>query len=174
MRRKLQRWGLPGFPRRSAASAARLLVQLRGSVAPRVQVAVLRTIFNGWVTGRRFQRRYEGLCCFARGGDNMVEHYLRCRVVRDFAWRRLRLDLPPDRCWPWLLLAATPDDIHCSRHFTQRLAILHYVIYRVVHRMRHLEGPARDDHFGCLGQALVEAVLGHPSSTRLLSEIWAS
>ena len=67
MRAKLARWHLPGFPRLVAGRVLGRLRDLAGRVPPRVQAAVLGSLFNRWVTGRRFQRRYEGGCLLGCG-----------------------------------------------------------------------------------------------------------
>eukprot|EP00959_Pyramimonas_sp_CCMP1952_P054540 1140117-Pyramimonas_sp.AAC.1 len=64
---------------------------LRTATPPCVRAALLRTWFNGWCTGRRFQQ--QRACIFGCALDDSIEHYARCPVVRDFARRRLAL--PP-------------------------------------------------------------------------------
>ena len=56
--------------------------------------AVIRTWFNGWCTGRRFQCQDTAcrLCTLCRGNDS-IEHYLCCPVVVDFCQRKLRLTI---------------------------------------------------------------------------------
>lgn len=56
LRHRLARWPSPHFPREGVARIRRMLDSLRTLVAPRVAAAVLRTLYSGWTTQRRFQR----------------------------------------------------------------------------------------------------------------------
>ena len=168
LRHKLGRWKLPGFPGRNARRVLGSLQALSGAVAPRVHSAVFRSVFNGWVTERRFQRAYEGCCRFRCGGDDSVEHYMRCRVVHDFARRRLNLDLEAGSRWQFMMLSAVP--VESSVLLTQ-VALLHYVAYRAFNRLRHVSVPP-EDHLSFLQQLLVEGVRGHRASLRVHARLW--
>ena len=55
IRKKLERWKLPGTPRVQGDRFQRFLYQLKSRATPRVQAAVLKLAWNGWGTCRRFQ-----------------------------------------------------------------------------------------------------------------------
>ena len=169
MRHKLSKWALPGFPERTARSVLRSLQSLRGNVAPRVQVAVLRSLFHGWVTEHRFGRNADGQCRFGCGGDDKVRHYLHCRVVHDFARRHIGLDLPRGQCWAEVMFAAADSESRTNSGHAQRIAILHYVTYRAVHALRHIGPLSQSEIKRLLQQALIEATRGHlPSRSAIL------
>ena len=172
IRHKLARWRLPGYPRRTATSVLQALLGLSTCVPPRVHVAVLRTLFNGWVTQRRFQRDAAGFCRFRCGGNDAIEHYLRCPVVHDFARRRLRLDIPMDSRWPVMLFECVPPNLIGQSSLPTRLALLHYCIYRAVNMIRHNSGLPLAELPHLLGQALTEGVRGHKQATQVLSQLW--
>ena len=170
MRHKLARWRLSGFPRLVAWRILGRLRGLRALVAPRVQVAVLSSLFNRWVTGRRFQRQCGGRCALGCEGDDSLEHYLRCRVGRAFAARCLDLHLTSAECWECMMLAQPPAGHGDTPLTWQRVAILHYALYRVVHARLHCALP--DEQVNrALRQAVTEAVRGHPASAQLLNTL---
>ena len=164
MRHKLSKLSVPGFPEQSARRALRSLQSLSGIVAPRVQVAVLRSLYNGWITCRRFGERYAGRCRFGCGADCSLQHYLRCRVVHDFAQRHIGLDLAGDQRWAEMLYVSDTSSRRDPIRHSQRVAILHYVIYRAVHALRHT-GPLHCEEVDrLLQQALIEVTRGHTKS----------
>ncbi len=85
MRHKLERWELASIPRITASRCLQALRLLRQRVAPRVCAAVLRTMWNGWPTARRFQCRRD--CLFHCGGwltEDSIEHYAVCPTAIHF------------------------------------------------------------------------------------------
>ena len=77
---------------------------------PRVLAAILRTLWNGWITARRMQQqvpRDRLHCCFGCHEIDDIAHYAHCSVVGDFARRHLGLirdSTPTDRLANFLLL----------------------------------------------------------------------
>ena len=168
LRLKLERWKIPGLPGRTARRILRSLQALNRVVAPRVHVAVFRTIFNGWVTERRFQRAYEGLCRFQCGGDDSIEHYMRCRVLHDFARRRLRLNLDAGLRWPIMMLAEIPGG---TPDLLTQVALFQYVAARACNHLRHAHVPPAE-RLTRLQQRLAEGVCGHPASMPVHGRLW--
>ena len=165
LRHKLTRWRLAGFPGRNARLVHSALQRLPRLVPPRVQCAVLSTLFNRWTTARRFQRPGNG-CLLGCGGDDSIEHYLRCSVLHSFASRRFCLNLPAEHRWPALLLTLPHSDLQLSR-----IAIFHYVAYRAVNIVRR-QGPwlrlaNNTERDRLLQQVLVEAVRSHPAGRKI-------
>lgn len=74
---------------------------------PRALAACIRTLWNGWATGRRFQRRAS--CFFGcTAGDDSIEHYADCPHVSAAVYRELglaRLDAPELRLAGFMLMA---------------------------------------------------------------------
>ena len=173
LRHKLSRWNLPGYPRIVAARVLARLQGLRNCVAPRVHVAVLSTLFNRWATGRRFQRRDLSGCMLGCGGEDSVEHYLRCNIGRDFAARRLGLFIAPEDAWSVLMLAAGRDQISDDPALLIRIALFHYTLYRATNALRHAAPAAPDTVRRVLQQSLIEGVRGHQRSRRELARVFA-
>jgi hypothetical protein len=104
IRKKVSRWwnvpwGLTGVPAKGARLIHRHLIELGSQVPPRVQAAVFRTLWNSWVTERRFQRRrsVKNVCVFKCSitAEDSLEHYCRCPVVLRVGRSSLRIDYPP-------------------------------------------------------------------------------
>ena len=90
MRQKLEAWQMPLFPRHRATRATAMLNRLTALVAPRVSAAVLRTLWSGWCTQRRFGGRARCLFC-AREDEDSVEHASVCKSLATFGHAELRL-----------------------------------------------------------------------------------
>ena len=77
-------------PAGQAQRAHWLLHRLSSLVPPRVSAAVFSTIWNRWITTRRFQQKVIA-CRFGCGFDqsDSIEHYCRCTVVQQCCRRFL-------------------------------------------------------------------------------------
>ena len=171
LRHRLRRWKLPGFPRIVTSRVLRRLRTLSKLVAPRVQAAAISTIFNRWTTRRRFQQGYENSCVLGCGGDDSLEHYLRCSATLAFARRHLGLHFPTSAAWPLFLFADNPAELQDSPSLWTRVALLVYVIYRTTNACRHATTKlTAADLQRALHQSLHEAVRGHPASLRMIPE----
>ena len=84
MRHKLARWKLPGIERQNSTRCLKTLTRLKALVPPRVCAAWLRTLWNGWVTKRRFQQRNSQCVLGCGRGEGSIEHYAHCRIIRNF------------------------------------------------------------------------------------------
>ncbi|CAK0843105.1 unnamed protein product [Prorocentrum cordatum] len=66
------------------------------AVPPRVFAACLRSLWNGWITARRFQGH--AACVFGcAGGEDSIEHYSECRWVAAAAATHFGLARPATR-----------------------------------------------------------------------------
>ena len=95
MRQRLEHWDLPLYPRLRASRAVGVLRRLSRLVPPRIVAAVLRTLWSGWCTARRFGRRADCLFCKMQEGD-YVEHVSICPVIARFGRGFLRLPYQVD------------------------------------------------------------------------------
>ena len=119
MRLKLEKWQVPLFPRLRAQRGVAMLRRLPTLVPPRVVAAVLRTLWSGWCTARRFGQTGPCLFCGAHGGDS-VEHASVCKALACFGQDHLRLPYTYDvgqRRMSFLLLE------HASLLWDGRLAL---------------------------------------------------
>jgi hypothetical protein len=174
LRRKLERWPVPLFPRLRASRAIAVVQRLRRLAPPRVLAALSRTWFNGWCTARRFQR--EGNCLFGcRHGEDAVQHYLTCGALHRFGQRHLRLPLPasPAACAQAALLldpaSSMEDGELCCR------ALLLAAAYRLhcLHRRAQRIGSGDEEEIRrALSQAVKEAARGHTRAMQLLDSRW--
>ena len=184
-RHKLARWKLddpnqPAFtylsvtqrtPNWQARSAQQRLRQLAGLVAPRVHAAVFGSIWNRWCTRRRFQLRGTCRLCQAVHSEDSIEHYAFCKVVRELAARRLRLDA---------FLHVNLHTFTCtnpllnSKELLTRAALLIYATYRALNYQRHAASPLLgEDLFHAMSQWVVEGARGNAQSCQVLAKTWS-
>lgn len=97
IRPRVERWQRLGLflspPGVVCRRDGRILATIRKLCHPSVHWAVIRLWFNGWCTLRRFQSRRACSCllCDTCGGEDSVEHYIHCPIVREVAAAKLRL-----------------------------------------------------------------------------------
>ncbi len=173
MRHKLGRWCLGDFPGVTSSRCIKALRSLRGLVPPRVSAAVLRTMWNGWCTGRRFQK-YD-TCCFRCGSffqEDSIEHYGRCPIVVGFARTKLRI-----RPNVWNLSYITTlglAESACTNEDLTVRALWIYAAYRAHNLLRYKPLSAAEDPADILLQFSKEGSLGHEGAMRTLDTIWSN
>ena len=80
----------------------------------------MRTIFNGWCTHRRFQKREAGTnkCVFGCGGnaEDSIEHYCKCAATLEVLRTQLRVSVSPRRAIAfWMMdFSRDKDMARCS------------------------------------------------------------
>ena len=172
LRHKLDKLQLPVLPRVRVSRIQAVLKRLPRLVPPRVIAAVIRTLYKGWTTRRRFQQ--EGPCCFGcRLGEDSEQHYAGCPRVQAFATRRMRLrpeEEPRNRTTSFLLLDSAsllPDDTLTKR------ALVTAAAYRAHCKLRRLS-PLRSEEeaLRALEQAAKDAAAGHRNAMRVLDGRW--
>ena len=103
IRNQVERWRhvpyvINGLPGHYSPMIAKHLVKLSKIVTPRVHAAVFTTIWNGWCSERRYQRRRSSanVCKFKCGTDaeDSLEHYSKCPVVLKVARGYLHFSYP--------------------------------------------------------------------------------
>ena len=100
IRSKLQRWRLPAYPWLLAERAYRILQAAFALTPPRVAQAYFSLLWNGWTTGRRFQRRERCVICGGDSKEDSLEHCF-CPVMRRVATEVLSLqDIDPENPRP--------------------------------------------------------------------------
>ena len=162
---KFSRWPKPIFERLAVNRMMEILARVRRLVTPRVAAAVLRTIFNGWTTDRRFQRR--GHCRFGcQDAEDSIEHYAACTFIRQFSQRFLGLpnvlEAVRDRVARFVSLGAwmeVPDDTELTKR-----AVLVYAVYRAFLLHKHTPGCTASTARQALPQLAREAVRYHQAS----------
>ena len=143
---------------------------LEQAVPPRVQAAAFGTIWNRWTTSRRFQKRDSGTCLFCSVGEDSIEHYCTCPVVRDICRRRLNLD--PDRFASLHSFTLTSPFINTWETLIT-VSLLIYATYVTTNKLRHKSlGFGREDTFEALNQAIKEGARGHAMACKVLAQRW--
>lgn len=150
IRAKIYRWRL-GVGDLIDRRVQRNFLLLSTWCQPRILSVYLRTLWNGWVTDRRFAnlRQAHGvqcrtclLCCGT--GEDSVDHYSCCSVFWQFAHlaRPRGLGLRPDLRGKdvFLLIREGLTDIE-----KVRIALGIYAVYRTVNHMRHADNPGQHD-----------------------------
>jgi hypothetical protein len=172
VREKLERWKLPGTPRVVADRFLRHIAQLGHLVPPRVIAAVFSTAWNRWCTARRFQHRNRACnhCRLGCGGgaEDSIEHYSRCRAVREF--HATVLNLQDDWLLPFWL--GTHNSQGNDADLLACGAIGAFAVYSVTNVARHGGSFSHAEAKHALGQAAKEATLGHGKALRILSSRW--
>ena len=177
VRSRVERWtraGLVTVPQGIAARRAeRTLARIRNTCPPCVVWAVVRTWFNGWCTHRRFQDRRRNSCLLSCdcGGEDSIEHYLRCAVVRQVAVQKLRLEhILQDPGYLLLLDGGYDDDSSIAL-----AASLLYGVYSATNQLRHhachVSGEVGAQTLWC---AIRKAGLQSRRLAGILKEIWAT
>ena len=170
IRAKLKRWHVQGIERRIAERVSRMLPRLAKLVPPRVVHAVWRTIWNGWTSGRRFQKAEHHcvLCCGGRFGEDSIEHYARCSVTA--AVCNHLLGLSSDHYSKWLanfVVLGNNDSLVDEITLVKR-AVAVYAIYMATNRLRH--SPCSDPNFiqDLVFQFAREGVRNHNAAAKML------
>ena len=174
MRSKLEHWVIPLFPRLRAQRAVVMLQRITALVPPRVTAAVIRTLWSGWCTGRRFGGRNACMYCGMEDGDS-VEHATVCGELARFGARYLRLpyvsEVGPRRLS--FLLLDPPSELSDVRLTLGALRVA--AAYRLHCRFRNQRAALRGEHTvrRALEQAVREAVQGHRGATTIFDSRWA-
>ena len=168
-------WGLPDNINVTSNRIHFNLSRLHTLVAPRVCAAAFRTVFNGWCTHHRFQRRHwaTNICVFgcSCSASDSLEHYCRCPVVLEVLQRKLRVKITPRAALRLFVLdipRSEDDLLMCG-------ALINYAVYTTFNTFR-VKGTTRTPVVSAdaLGQALLNAVMGHPASEEFLRNRWAA
>ena len=169
-------WGLPGPPAHMAARMIRHLQELSSLVGPKVRAAMFRSLFNGWCTERRFQRRWgpKNTCMLSCGGgaEDSFEHYCRCPCTLQVLQSKLHVSLHPSRGISFFLL----NEYHCGiRDVLIASALINYACYMTTNMFRNTgRANSRDIASDAMTQFLKQGALGHRTSTNFFNERWAT
>ena len=176
MEERLQRRALPADLRHRGERAVSMLQQLAPLVPPRVWASLLRTLWNGWVTARRWpDGPMAGASCIfgCRHTVDSIEHYASCVVVADFAQRRLGLPRAPspEAGLAQFLLLDRVADQRPQKELILR-ALLTAAVYKVHNWWRHASRRTPRMTRDALHQAVRDLVAGHAVATRTLDTAW--
>jgi hypothetical protein len=166
-------WGISGLQRDNNVRAHRHICHLTKLVPPRIHAAVLHTLFNGWTTHRRMQKRkaLTNLCVFKCNAtaEDSIEHYCRCSVVQRIALRTLKIEYVPEQALNlWSLSSKGLDN---DSHLIS-IAILQYGVYNAFNTLRN--SPVNDSQqaYHCILQHCRQGVFGHPKCMKHFDSRW--
>ena len=178
LRYKLSRWhgipfGISGAPGRYCLGISRRLQYLSSVVNPRVQAAVFTTLWNGWCTHRRVQRRHwaSNKCVFLckEGAEDSLEHYCRCPVVLSVASHLFHSSYPPELAMNiWALNSAWLD----TPHMIRSLSLLIYGVYMAFNTLRYSRVTDTQQAFQCIAQHCKQGAFGHQECMNHLDSCW--
>lgn len=162
---KLVRWKLLGNRHHHAERAMLNLQKMGKLVAPRVAAATWGLVWNRWCTARRFQSHAP--CVLGCGkGEDSIEHYWCCPVVRETGRKMLRIDADPNlRKANMLGVARFASDAEQTCW-----ALLTYGVYMATNATRR-----HGMHTGKVQEVMQhvrQAVEGHKRSTACLNARW--
>ena len=175
---KTARWwgkpfGLSGAPGTNTRIIHRHLGELSKLVAPRVQAAVFKTLWNGWTSERGFQRRgsKNNVCKFrcSDTAEDSIEHYCRCPIVMKVAQSYLHIQYPPEEALNvWTMntyWADNPEVMTC-------IGLLVYGVFNAFNSISHHGISNSNQAYNCIVQHCKQGVLAHQASTRVLATCW--
>ena len=138
LRNRLARWKLHlhGLHLNHATNRALSRLQaLHGKAQPSVAAVYLRTLLNGWVTGRRMRSLADsGLsssCVFCSNGDDSLEHFVYCSPCSNLFHRKA---IRPTNCVEFLALdSRSLDDPSLLVRKAKCLAVLYLAHNSMIH-----------------------------------------
>jgi len=119
-------------PRKLAENAAKQLRWISKRLPPRVHLACVRFQFNGWHTGRRYQRR-DSRCMFCKTGEaeDRIEHFIYCNAIQDLFPSSMKMH-HANRVPPSHFFLQGLDGRH-----RLTFALILYAVYTVHNEFRH-------------------------------------
>ena len=145
--KRLRRWTTLVPDGVLARRALRYVKAAFEQVPRRVALVLLRSLFNGWCTARRFQVTGSSCLfhCSMRHSDlqeDSIEHYAHCPVVVDFARRTLHMSNDASGTTTSFLCLDrdTPEDVRILQ------LLLLYAVYSATNTLRHSCEPPSAQH----------------------------
>ena len=133
IRNRFSKWNLTGWPTIHAQRCLNNLKHIMTNTAPRIGLTCWHTIHRRWCAARRFGTRTQQSCLMGcEQQDDSVEHYAHCRIIREWAQRRLQLHYHHENAkMVWTqTMATTPLDL-------VKAAYMIYAAYRATNHFRH-------------------------------------
>ena len=169
LRHKLASFHIQGNMRTTVIQCLGALRDLKILVPPRVSAAVLRTLFNGWTSDRRFQKSSHcKLGCQGFTDEDSIEHYSVCPTIVQFARSFLNLgvrDYTPG-VGDFVTLGLNRGTVEESKLALK--AILIYSVYRTSDLYRRKGATSQENATQALQQFAKDATRGHPKAQNAL------
>ena len=162
----MARWNLSGIPRITANRWGRAMDTLKKLVPPRISASVLRTIWNGWSTSRRFQAHSRCVFRCSDSASDSLEHYALCPLVHEFGRKCLNIGTAADCNDRGHFLMLCLNQRNLDKATLARRAIWIYAVYRafLLYQRNYEEG---DDVVETMKQFTRLGVRGHRRATSI-------
>ena len=129
---------------------------------PRVLAAAWRTIWNGWCTAARFQKRAPCVLGCGNGAQDRIEHYANCDFLRWVAKAAFGICPSKVTLAHFLLLEDGMETVDCIKS-----ALLAYTMYMVTNAYRGQERVIAEE----VKDSLVYTLRGAARDSRVQSSI---
>ena len=98
--------------------------------------------------------------------EDSIEHYSRCKVVRNVFLRKLRIDLHPVRGLAAFFMATPEQNLDNNALALSMLGV--YATFMCVNHYRHANVANACRATQYMGQTIIQGVQGHQALTKLL------
>ena len=143
---------------KTTARTCKNLRWLAKRVPPRVHIANVRFVCNGWHTARRYQNRVGSQClfCCVQGCEDSIEHIVHCKTVRSL--------------FPTSLLRGSPPELPVGAFFMlglegkerMAMALVIFALYTLHNELRHSSTSIRPQDFRkCIYRIVAEVDMHH-------------
>ena len=166
---------IPGPPNDIARMVFRRLNKLPSLVTPRVCSAVFHTLWNGWCTAPRWQKRGSSTnhCWLGCQGDAQddIKHYSMCPIARDVLRKKLKIVITHNRqCLPFFMLCRHSQD---DDELITLTAMYTYSIYMTTNLYRNINICDSERATQCLGQFIIQCTEGNSAMGTMLESRWS-
>ena len=173
VRHKISRWSLSPPAGIVTRRILDRLPQIAKLVAPRVQSAIFKTLWNGWATSSRFQNKAPCvLKCSASvdalghpHAEDKIEHYICCPFTKHLLY--VKFGLQVDSVSKDVFFLAADSLLEHTERVTL-IAIAIYAVMRATNHFRNSSPASASEVLDFLEEAAKQANLGHRSSQRAL------
>ena len=142
-------------------------------VAPRVHAAAFKTLWNGWTSERRFQRRrgHNNRCRFrcSESAEDSIEHYCRCGVIIEVARSYFNMHYPAEEALNiWALNTHWVD----RQEVMTCVALLIYGAFNAFNSIAHHGISSKAQAHKCIIQHCKQGATSHAASSQVLANCW--
>ncbi len=137
-----------------------------------VKRKVCETLWNGWTTKARFQKKAGSQCLFGcrASAEDCIEHYCCCPVVEKAWYAKLRTRCVSSRRLSAWMLAEGMQDLD---EYLTSTALIIYGTYRAFNLYNTSGRTHPDKAYASICQYVNRAVEGHSKASIVLNSVWS-